>query len=75
MNNEIKYEQCPLCGKGCSINETQCCRGKKFVRLLNEGEITEEKIVELRDFVNVRRFFEVFPESVKFIFQRPLKRS
>ena len=30
MNNEIKYEQCPLCGKGCSINETQCCRGKNL---------------------------------------------
>ena len=49
MNNEIKYEQCPLCGKGCNIDETKCCRGKKFLRLLNEGEITEEKIVKLKE--------------------------
>lgn len=63
MNNEIKYEQCPLCGKGCSINETQCCRGKKFVRLLNEGEITEEKIVELREQAKKREEFKNLPQE------------
>ena len=40
MNKEIKYEKCPICGKGCDVNELKCCRGKKFIRLLNNGEIT-----------------------------------
>ena len=35
MNKEIKYEKCPICGKGCDVNELKCCRGKKFIRLLN----------------------------------------
>lgn len=58
MNNEVKYEQCPLCGNACNINETKCCRGKKFVRLLNEGEITAEKIIELKEKSRKREEFK-----------------
>ena len=58
MNKEIKYEKCPLCGKNCNIDETKCCRGKKFVRLLNEGEITEEKVVELKEQAKKREEFK-----------------
>ena len=63
MNNEIKYEKCPLCGKNCSIDETKCCRGKKFVRLLNEGEITEEKIAELKEQAKKREEFKNLPQE------------
>ena len=63
MNNEIKYEKCPLCGKNCSIDETKCCRGKKFVRLLNEGEITEEKIAELKEQAKKREEFKNINKS------------
>ena len=63
MNNEVKYEQCPLCGKNCSINEVKCCRGKKFVRLLNEGEITEEKIIELKEQAREREEFKSLPQE------------
>ena len=63
MNNEIKYEQCQLCGKGCNIDETKCCRGKKFLRLLNEGEITEEKIVKLKEQAKKREEFKNLPQE------------
>lgn len=63
MSNEVKYEQCPLCGKSCDINETKCCRGKKFVRLLNEGEITEEKIIELKEQARKREEFKQLPQE------------
>ena len=63
MNSEVKYEQCPLCGKNCSINEVKCCRGKKFVRLLNEGEITEEKIIELKEQARKREEFKNLPQE------------
>ena len=63
MNSEVKYEQCPLCGKNCSINEVKCCRGKKFVKLLNEGEITEEKIIELKEQARKREEFKNLPQE------------
>lgn len=63
MNNEIKYEQCQLCGKECNIDETKCCRGKKFLRLLNEGEITEEKIVKLKEQAKKREEFKNLPQE------------
>ncbi|MDU4884841.1 MarR family winged helix-turn-helix transcriptional regulator [uncultured Clostridium sp.] len=63
MNNEVKYEQCPLCGKNCNIKEVKCCRGKKFVRLLNEGEITEEKIIELKEQARKREEFKNLPQE------------
>ena len=63
MNNKIKYEQCQLCGRNCNINEVKCCRGKKFVRLLNEGEITEEKIIELKEQARKREEFKRLPQE------------
>lgn len=63
MSKEVKYEKCPLCKRGCNIDETKCCRGKKFVRLLNEGEITEEKIVELKKQAKKREEFKSLPQE------------
>lgn len=63
MSKEVKYEKCPLCKRGCNIDETKCCRGKKFVRLLNEGEITEEKIVELKEQAKKREEFKSLPQE------------
>lgn len=63
MSKEIKYEKCPLCKRGCNIDETKCCRGKKFVRLLNEGEITEEKLVELKEQAKKREEFKRLPQE------------
>ncbi len=63
MSKEIKYEKCPLCKRCCNIDETKCCRGKKFVRLLNEGEITEEKIVELKEQAKKREEFKSLPQE------------
>lgn len=63
MSKEIKYEKCPLCKRGCKIDETSCCKGKKFVRLLNEGEVTEEKLLELKEQVKKREEFKKLPQE------------
>ena len=63
MNKEIKYEKCPICGKGCDVNELKCCRGKKFIRLLNNGEITEEKVKELKEQSKKREEFKKLPQE------------
>ena len=63
MNKEIKYEKCPICGKGCDVNELKCCSGKKFIRLLNNGEITEEKVKELKEQSKKREEFKKLPQE------------
>ena len=50
-------------GKGCDVNELKCCRGKKFIRLLNNGEITEEKVKELKEQSKKREEFKKLPQE------------
>ena len=55
MINDIKNEtnnvteKCLMCGRGCSQNELKCGRGRAYFEALNAGEISEEKLAQLKE--------------------------
>lgn len=49
INNTVENENCIICGRGCSKNELKCGRGRAYFESLNAGEISEEKMTELKE--------------------------
>lgn len=55
MTNDVKNEihntteKCLICGRGCSQNELKCGRGRAYFEALGAGEISEEKMMQLKE--------------------------